>query len=98
MGLESVNGGQGGDINAPWEMWPSILGIGILHSFGHSQHECVSSASALCGVVKIQSFGHDGRCVSLSGLTLLFVCLVWFQCVLLIMDFVLCCRLQGMKK
>ena len=23
-----VNGGHGGDINAPWMLWPSSLGIG----------------------------------------------------------------------
>ena len=33
--LKYVNGGQGGDINAPWKLWPSSLGLGLLHWFGH---------------------------------------------------------------
>ena len=48
-----VNRGQGGDINAPWKAWPSSLGLGILHWFGHLQHGCVSSAYPLSGGVKL---------------------------------------------
>ena len=93
-----VNGGQGGDINSPWKAWPSILGLGLLCWFVHSQHGCMSSSSALCGGVKVRRFDCDGRYISLSGLTMLFVCLVWFQCVLLIVALIFCCMLQGMKK
>ena len=72
-----VSGGYSGDINAPWKMSPSILGIGILHSFGHSQHGCVSSASALCGGVNIW------RLVVKEGTRLP----LWFNSVVLFVQF-----------
>ena len=52
----------------------------------------------LYGAVNIRRFGHDGRYKTLSVLIVLFVYLVWFQSVLLIVDFILCYRLQGWRK
>ena len=98
MGLENVNGGQGGDINALCEMWHPILRLGLLRSFGHSYHSCVSSSSVMCGGMGLRWFGHDDMYVTISGLASLFVYSVWLSCILLIVASSLCCRLQGVTK
>ena len=48
MGFVNVHGGQGGDINAPWDEWLPSLGLGSWNSVGYLQHCCLCSAHARC--------------------------------------------------
>ena len=36
MGLEDINGKQGGTFNVHWKEWQPSLGLGSMMGFGHS--------------------------------------------------------------
>ena len=46
LGLEDVNGKQGGAFNAHWKEWQPSLGIGSMMGFGHSHLGCLHSGPA----------------------------------------------------
>ena len=67
-------GGQGGDINVPWERWKPNLGIGSVVSLDHPHPCCLCSASTWWKEVKQQWLDrYDGSIVSQHNL------LVWFD-------------------
>ena len=62
MGLVCINGGQGGDINAPWDMWQLSLGLSQAIVWGN--HSMIACAMFLCCVKEYEFNGLTGMWLS----------------------------------
>ena len=67
-----VNGGQGGDLNALWNVWASSLGLGLLRQFGSVAAWLRKLCLCAMWWHEASKVGQDGRYVSHSGLASLF--------------------------
>ena len=54
MGLEVINGCQGGDLNAHWERWHPSLGLGSCDGLVYSHPWCLCFAPVQCNEVRLQ--------------------------------------------